>query len=298
MSQTLGILNAIKNVIEQYVDGRVSITLDVPIGESAIVVQYATEYRKGEDIVLRTDDKAELHRVLCTDEVEGNHVIFLCNPLTSPFPASDSWVQKIHNGQILNTVYVGTPDHIAEYPAISVEMGSMYREPLTIESVTDTYTINVSVWADATSRTDAYETVLQLTDKCEYAIFKELYPLCEPYVLTLLTDDVAPTDTVIHVDSDHYLIAGSWIWIESSRKRKKHNKVKANPVSNTLELTFPAGGTFVTGDLVIRPLVHLYDPRIESISYDDAEDQDHLLKSSTITYSIKMHRPRVKNSLV
>ena len=49
---------------------------------------------------------------------------------------------------------------------------------------------------------------------------------------------------------------------------------------------------FKAGDTLIHPLVHLYDPRIESISYDDAEDDNHLLKSSTITYSVKLQLVR------
>lgn len=112
--------------------------------------------------------------------------------------------------------------------------------------------------------------------------------------MTILTDDVQPTDTVIYVDNDELLVSGSWLWLESSRKRKKHNKVKANSEPDVVELAFPAGGTFPGRDPVIRPSVHLYDPRIESISYDDTTDQDHLLKSSTITYSIKTHQPRIK----
>lgn len=59
-----------------------------------------------------------------------------------------------------------------------------------------------------------------------------------------------------------------------------------------LELAFGVGHKFVVGDSVVHALVHLYDPRIESISYDDAVDQDHLLKSSTITYTVKLQKLR------
>jgi hypothetical protein len=47
---------------------------------------------------------------------------------------------------------------------------------------------------------------------------------------------------------------------------------------------------------VIRPLVKTFNPRVESIRFDDAEDRDHLLKSSTITYPVKIHRDRDRRS--
>lgn len=110
---------------------------------------------------------------------------------------------------------------------------------------------------------------------------------------TVQTEYVLATNSLIVVE-DYELAAGAWIWIDSPHGTRRNNRVLENLDARAIELYFTAGFDFVAGDFVVHPLFHLYDPRIESISYGDAQDQDHLLKSSTITYTVKLQRPRRK----
>ncbi|MCH7727175.1 MAG: hypothetical protein IH991_11955 [Planctomycetes bacterium] len=98
-------------------------------------------------------------------------------------------------------------------------------------------------------------------------------------------------DNVIRVTNNE-LSQGAIIFLENPRAIRRWNKVAERLPAGVLELAFGVGHKFVVGDSVVHALVHLYDPRIESISYDDALDQDHLLKSSTITYTIKLQKLR------
>lgn len=130
-----------------------------------------------------------------------------------------------------------------------------------------------------------------ITDKVEHALFKIIAPLVEPFLVTVLTKSVQSTDTIIMVENSE-LAPGAIIWIENPKGIRRMNRVTKNLDAGVLELAFGVGFPFLTGDTVAHPLVHLYDPRIESISCDDAQDQDHLLKSSTIMYSIKLQQAR------
>jgi hypothetical protein len=215
--------------------------------------------------------------------------------VTAPFSIDDcSWIEKTFNKNALDDIVLGNPDHLNGYPSITIEAKNMDREPLTLASVSDTYMFEIGVWNDATTYADAYETLLQITDKTRDALFKDFYPLASPFFATVLTEDVQPSDTTIKVENDDFLRVGQWIWIDDRLGFKRHNRVKAGSETNVIELSFPVGFAFKAGNHVIRPRVHLYDPRIESVSYDDAQDQDHLLKSSTITYSIKLEMMRLR----
>jgi hypothetical protein len=155
----------------------------------------------------------------------------------------------------------------------------------------------VAVWNDATTYADAYETVLALTDHTERALFRELYPLVEPYVVTTLLEPTQLLDRHIRIDDPSYFVPGVTLWIENDRGNRRINRVvSVEASSKVVELALGIAYQFQPGDYVIRPLVKTFNPRVESIRFDDAEDRDHLLKSSTITYPVKIHRDRDRRS--
>ncbi len=195
------------------------------------------------------------------------------------------------NGQIIEDIVLGNPDHLDSVPSITIEAKNQTEEPFTLGTVSDTFTFEIGVWMDATNYSDAYTTLLTITDKVQHSLFKKIAPLVEPVFATVLTEAVEPTDTLIMVENSQ-LAPGSLIFIEDAKGTRRHNRVTANLNAGVLELAFGVGHDCVVGDSVVHPLVHLYDPRIENISYDDAMDQDHLLKSSTITYTVKLQKPR------
>lgn len=287
----LAIIQAIKDMIERHVDARTNLVQDVKVGDGGLWVQRADEFRSGETIVLKNNDKAEMHVVRCLDEVKDVPVIVLCEDVTAPFLAAESWVQKTHNQQIIEDIVLGNPDHLDNYPSITIEAKNVTREPFTLGTVSDQFTIEIGTWMDATNYSSAYETLLIITDKVEHSLFKIIAPLVKPFFATVLTANVQSTDTIIMVENSE-LAPGAIIWIENPKGIRRMNRVTKNLDAGVLELAFGVGFPFLTGDAVVHPLVHLYDPRIESISYDDAQDQDHLLKSSTITYSVKLQKLR------
>ena len=288
----LGIARAIKDLISCHVDGRGNLTQDAKAGDQGLWLQRTDEYVAGETIVLRDNDKAEFHTIACIKEVEKHPVLVLCEDVTAPFVAVDSWVQKTHNKQIIEDIVLGNPDHLDNYPSITIQPKNMIREPLTIETVSDMFTFEIGVWMDATTYTAAYESLLIITDKVERALFRRLAPLVEPFFATVLSEDASGTDTVIKVANGQGIPNGALILLENIRGIRRHNRVVSNDGNGVLVLAFGVAFPYIVGDSVVRPLVHLYDPKIESISYDDAQDQDHLLKSSTVAFSVKMQRPR------
>lgn len=109
------------------------------------------EYASGETFVLRSNDKAEMHTIRCVEVVDGFPVLILCEDVTAEFSAENSWIQKTHNRQVIHEVLIGNPDHLHNYPAITIEAKDMAREPLTLGSVSDMYNYEIAVWQDATT---------------------------------------------------------------------------------------------------------------------------------------------------
>lgn len=286
-----GIALALQDLIERHVDARTTLLADAKTGDTSLALLRADQYRGGDSIALRNNDKADLHKIHCVDEISGIPTLVLCDPVTAPFSSVDSWIQKTYNKQTVENIVVGTPDHHSSYPSITIQALGMTREPLTLGSFTDTFSYEIGVRNDATAYSDAYATVLQLTDTVQTSLYTAVSPLMEPFFSTTLTDDVTATDKAVRVE-DNRLFAGAIVFIQNSKGTKRYNIVESTDNDSGLDLRFRIGSAFQSGDTLIHPLVHLYDPRIESVSYDDSSDGDHLLHRSSIIYTVKMQLAR------
>lgn len=286
---SLGIARAVRDLIDDFVNAPTSLVQDANKGDTALSIQLHTPFDSGESIALRDSSKTELHRIACIEERIG-----LCEPVTTTFKAGEAFIQKVYGGQLVEDVLVGNPETLDNYPAITVEVRGMTEEPFTLESVSDTYILDITIWNDATTFAGAYENLLSLTDATQQGLFRELYPVIPPFAQTTLTEPTTPTDRAIKVENAQQ-IAGVII-LENDTGTRRINRVLSD-ASKILELAFPVAASFAVGDSVIHPLVGAYDPRVESVTFDDAVDNDRLLKSSTITYSLKIHRFRDKRSV-
>ena len=73
------ITNAIKDLIERHVDARVNLVQDVAVGDTTLYMQRADEYRQGETIVLKSDDKAQMLKIACvTNPPRNEPTITVC----------------------------------------------------------------------------------------------------------------------------------------------------------------------------------------------------------------------------
>ncbi len=288
---SLGIARAVRDLIDDSVNARTTLVEDAKKGDTALAIQLHTPFISGERIALRDSSKTELHQIACIEDQLG-----LCSAVDGSYKAGEAFIQKVYGGQFVQDVFVGTPEQIDNSPSISIEVRSMIREPFTLESVSDFYSIDISIWNDATTFTGAYENLLRLTDATQQALFRELYPVIEPFASTTLTEPTTPTDTAIKVENSQRM-AGVIILSNDTGTRRINRILSQGVTSTVLNLAFPVAARFAAGDKVIHPLVGAYDPRLEHVTYDDATDNDRLLKSSTITYSLKIHRFRDKRSV-
>ena len=285
---SLGIAKAIVQTIEDHVQAKLPLVTPAIKGDTELTLQRYTPFVAGQSIALRDAEKSEFLKIACIDET-----LTLCEPVSATFAAGSSYVVKTYGGQLVNVV-LGNPEQLASYPAITIEASELMREPLTLESVSDTYFFNVTCWNDATTFSGAYETLLSLTEATVQALYREMTPLVAPYVQTALSEATEPTDTFCRVDSTQGL--RGTIFLENDAGTRRMNRVTAID-DDVVTLAFPIGASFSAGARVIHPLVNLYDPRVLGVTYDDASDGNRLLKASTINYSIKFHRPRDKRSV-
>lgn len=293
---------AIRKIIARFIAKIVPLTSDASIGDTVINVESSRRFRCGEQIVLYNDSD-DMGVCFTIADVPSKTQIELDEALEYDFPASTSKVQKLigvdedrSNAQFLRAIYLGDPAVISHFPAITINVVSRNSEWLTLESTSETYEIDITIYVTAADYEAQYELMHAYVEAIEAALFRSFYPLVDPYHLTTLVENIEIGDTLIRVADENLLqCLGGWIWIESN-DYLRHNKVVESLGNGVYRLALPVDRDFDAGDKIIRPLKHIYNALPRSTQYGTI-NKDGMLKAAVISYTaseeVRRHVPFV-----
>lgn len=289
----LEIQKAIKKIIEKFIVNMLPLSAPVSVGDTAISVQSTRRFCPGEGIVIfnkpdpQTQAEGEVHRIL---EIVDQNNIIIDSPTVSSYPLQNSYIEKLigfdsGNQQFLDGVYIGDPDVIPRFPAITIDAKSRSSEWITLESTSEKFDIDITVYVTSADYESQYELMHAYVRAIERALFRSFYPLVEPYTTATIASDIAADDTVINVIDTSFLSCPtqSWIWLESLDDLRP-NRIKRVLSSTSFELQFPTGTVFSAGDVIIRPHRHIYNTLPHSTQYGTV-NKGTMLKAATISYT-------------
>ena len=288
----LDIQRAIKKIIEKFIVNKMPLLEAATVGSTTVRVQSTRRFCIGEGVVVynkpssSVQAQGEVHTI--SDIVDRN-TITIDSALIDSYPLANSFVEKLigyesGNEQFLDGVYIGDPAVIPRYPAITIDAKSRSSEWLTLESTSEQYDIDITVYVQAADFESQYEMMHAYVKAIESSLFRTFYPLVQPYGVTTLAADVAPDDTIVQVTNGDFLTCPilSWIWFESVDFLRP-NRIKRILSSNVFELQFPTGQEFAAGDSVIRPHRHIYNTLPHTTQYGTV-NKDTMLKAAVISY--------------
>jgi len=278
------LLDGIKKVLERYIINITPITSAANAGDTTITIASARRYKACEEIVVYNGStkKGELHTVSC---VLDAHNIEIDSPLVASYSADNGAVQKLVDSQWLQGIYIGDPGKISHYPAISIDAKEKTNEWFTLESTSETFNIDITIFCLAEDYERTYRMMGIYAKMIETALFRSLFPLVQPYELGVLAEDVAATDTTIKIvdplgiqrASQGYVFLESWDHLRS-------NRIKQSLGSGVFEMFFPAGRDFEAGDTLVKPYRHFYNAFPRSIKYGTINQETVVLKAAVISY--------------
>lgn len=298
------ILRAIKNIIERYIVNKTPLRSSVSSGSSSISVQSTRRFCTGDVIVIyhkESDDAQTEGEVHTVTEVPDRYTLTIDTPLVSNYTVTNSFVEKMigfsdGTETFLDAVYIGDPEVIPRYPAITVNARTRSEDWLTLESTKRDFDIDITVYVLAADYESQYELMCLYAQSIENALFRSLYPLVEPYDYTILTQDVLPSDTIIQVEDVAFAECGGGFIFLESYDFLKSNQIYENLGGGTIRLSLPAGASFSAGDKLIRPKRHIYNSIPASTSYGNSFKST-MLKSAVISYKcseeVLRHQPYI-----
>ena len=282
------IQKAIKKIIERFIAQMVPLIADANQGDTFVDIQSTRRFLQGNHIVLRDEgsNDAQVYQVV---SIDGLNRLILDTPLTTTHSASTGIVQKLTgfdsgNKELLKAVYLGDPAVIQQFPAITVDAKSRSSQWLTLESTSETYEIDITVYIDGLAHYESQYTLMMAYVKAiETSLFRSFYPLVRPYYITQLAQDVSAGDTTIAVSDEKLWYCGvGWIFLESPDYTEP-NRLLENLGNGVFRLEHSITKDFLAGDNVLHPFRHIYNSLPHSTEYGFV-NKGTVLKAGRISY--------------
>ncbi len=285
---TINIIKGVANVMSRWIIGEIKLTEDALKGDTTVTVNSTRHYLPNDPIrIFVSNDNEQISTFNIVECIVDTTTLQLVTPLAQDYVCVQTKIQKT----LINKLYEGDPPVKPLSNSIAVTMPSIDREPLTLESVTEDHSINITCYAEGKTFTESFERIHNLTDRAKTALFLGPY-LIEPFGQTTLTNDAKAGDPIIQVDDPDELCRLGFVMFDNGQWLRD-NRIIANMQNGVFQLASPIGRPFPAGTCVILPHVFPYDIRVEHIEF--TPDAGNVLKKrSEIDMSIKIETRRHK----
>ncbi len=195
------ILDSVRRIVSKWASTASRVVADVSVGDTTVCIKNANRFSRG-DAVMFKNDGTNYETGLIVDEVNtASGVITFTTAILNDWTVSSGAVLiKTIYEQFIHGVYIGGPEVISHFPAITVNGISRSSEWLTLESTKERYEIEIGVYVKASTHEDGYRFLLNITDEIQAGLKRNIIPLINDYDIISLTADISTGDTVIRLN--------------------------------------------------------------------------------------------------
>ena len=278
------VLDSLRKIINRWVNTEVLLTEDVSVGDVLLKVKTAMRFRDGDEIMLT--DGNEFEYPLYVARIIDETTIELVQATKFAWTVSGGgMVKKAVAGKIVQGIYLGDPNTIQRFPAITVVGETQNSAWTTLESTTETYDVSISCYIEDSTLEDGYRALMKLTKLVEFGLKRNLFPLVGERSHTTITEPIAHGDIYLKVESTEGMVSEQLILLESTFNAEQVI-IKSVLDETTIELVQGAYFNYPLADdpraIIVTRFLYKCWPK--SISYGFVH-KDTLLKASKISWS-------------
>lgn len=192
------VLDSIRRIVRRWTTTASPLVEDANSGDTIIKLNSTLRFREGDEVLLH--DPLQYEVDLRISEVIDNNYVRLSSPILYDWTVDqNSVIEKAINQMIVNGIYIGDPDVIPMYPAITVNAISRNSEWMTLESTKERYEIEVSIYALESTHEDGLRFIMQMVEAIQHGLKRNIYPLVGDYETTSLIADASSGDIFLKV---------------------------------------------------------------------------------------------------
>lgn len=279
------VLDSLRKIINRWVNTESAITEDVVSNDVLLKVNNSLRFREGDEVLI-VDSREEFEHPLYVKGIPDETTVELNSPVRFNWNvANGAKLKKSVAGRFVQGVYLGDPNTIPRFPAITVVGENQNSNWTTLESTTETYDVSINCYIEDSTLEDGYRALMRLTKLIEFGLKRNMFPLVGERSHANLTASAEPNDLYLKVESTDGMVAEQLILLESNFAAEQVI-IKSIIDETTIEL--------VQGPYFSYPMEN--DPRAiivtrflykcwpKSINYGFVH-KDTLLKASKISWS-------------
>ena len=194
------ILDSIRKVISKWVQTNTIITEDVSVGDTTITVQSSIRFNVNDEVMIKDPLKAYETALIISSIPDNTHVSFTTAVLNSVKTSQNPTLIKTINQMFVQGIYIGDPEVISHYPAITVNGSNRNSEWLTFDSTKETYNLEINVYVLESTQESGYRFLLKMVKEIEKGLKKNIFPLVGDYDAVSLLTNIEEGDTYIKVN--------------------------------------------------------------------------------------------------
>jgi hypothetical protein len=287
------ILDSLRKIINRWVNTEAVLTEDVEVGDVIVKVRNALRFREGDEVMLTNGTQYE--HPLYVNHVTDETTVELSSPAKFAWSVSSgSMLKKSIAGKLVQGIYLGDPNTIPRFPAVTVVGESKNSQWNTLESTNETYEVSISCYIEDSTLEDGYRALMRLTNLIETGLKRNMFPLVGEKSHADLIQPIASGDLYLKVNSTDKIKSGQMLILED-QFAAENVIVKSILDETTIELRQAAYYNYALANdpraIVVSRFLYKCWPK--SISYGFVH-KDTLLKASKISWTgeeIQMHGP-------
>ena len=193
------ILDSLRRIVSRWVETVTPIESDIVAGDTLIAVGSSKRFQEGDEVMVESPLEGEPNLVV--EEIVDTITIRLATPVFNSWTTDQNIVlRKLINGQFIEGIYIGDPEVIPKYPAISINGHTIDSEWMTLDSTKERYEFELGVYIEAANYEDGYRFLLRMVKTIREGLKRNFYPLVNDFDTTSIGANIIAGDEVIKVD--------------------------------------------------------------------------------------------------
>ena len=139
------VLDSVRRIVHKWVNTVTPLRQSASVGDSQIFVNNSLRFNIGDEVMLKDASVYETGLIIKSID-SSTSIIFESSILNDWTIGQNSQLVKTINELFVQGIYIGDPDVIPRYPAITVNGISRSSEWLTLESTKERYEIEVNIF--------------------------------------------------------------------------------------------------------------------------------------------------------
>lgn len=277
------VLDSLRRIITRWTVTETLLLSDTNIGDTILTVDNTKRFIAGDEIMIKNSTKGELGLIV-SSIIDETH-LSVTTPVKFQWYTSElASIRKTFYKNSIQSVYLGDPENIPKFPAVTINANSLDLEPFTLDSWKQTYNIDITVYVQSSNQEDTYRFLMKTTESIRQGLRDNFFPLVGPYNSTYITQNIVSGDTFIKVTDSSIFSNGVRVLIEDIYKSEEHT-IKSIPDSTTIETFIPICHNFdITNNLIaIQPSRFFYSSYPTNTQFGTIF-KGTLLKASKITW--------------